>query len=272
MRNFPKINLKPEVISMPPESMQKLDGLIESLETLCAGKQPDSAILAAGLATLHDLFDLTPTEDREGRWMAERYSDSLGSGMSISLKEQSGVHHLSISRRQDGALFDGIWLRIQDTQWSLNTFNISEGRFILSADEKDYICAAPAGVAWASLEEILGFIPDWLRGILGSTAKTFQPPSDWKVLSLVEAVGGKSYALKGRTIIGNEEDADLRLDDREVSLYHAIIEPVKDGWQITDLNSPDGVQVNGTRIKQRVLIKPGDEIVLGVTRLVVQPR
>lgn len=68
--------------------------------------------------------------------------------------------------------------------------------------------------------------------------------------------------------IGRHVDNDIRLPDRSVHRYHAVIHRTEDDFVITDLSGEDGngVRVNGRRQLQARLTD-GDRIELGQARL-----
>jgi neural Wiskott-Aldrich syndrome protein len=67
---------------------------------------------------------------------------------------------------------------------------------------------------------------------------------------------------KERFLIGRSKtQADLRLDDPNVSRQHAVIERVGSAWYIVDLGSTNGVLVAGERVARRAL-SDGDVIVI----------
>ena len=73
--------------------------------------------------------------------------------------------------------------------------------------------------------------------------------------------------LDRRLLIGRGETSDLRLGGPTISRHHAMIVPAGDGrFAIVDLNSSNGVLVNGERIKRRVL-RNGDTVQLCQYRL-----
>jgi len=78
---------------------------------------------------------------------------------------------------------------------------------------------------------------------------------------------GKSVEFSsGRLIIGRR-DADLVLDDQEVSKKHAVIEAFsRDNIYIRDLASTNGTYVNGVQVNQRK-ITDGDIIKIGPAKL-----
>ena len=71
---------------------------------------------------------------------------------------------------------------------------------------------------------------------------------------------------KGSVIFGRSEGADIKIDNNLVSRQHAKI--TSSGGQIflEDLGSVNGTFVNGQRIKNRVIISPTDDIIIGRLR------
>lgn len=66
----------------------------------------------------------------------------------------------------------------------------------------------------------------------------------------------------GTTTIGRLDTNDICVPMDVVSRYHARVEMVEDGFMIVDLESENGVYVNGKRVQQQVLAD-GDKIELG---------
>ncbi|MEU7866652.1 DUF3662 and FHA domain-containing protein [Dactylosporangium sp. NPDC049140] len=78
---------------------------------------------------------------------------------------------------------------------------------------------------------------------------------------------GQNYPLtEGAIIIGRGEQASLRLADVGASRQHARVEYDGNRAVFTDLGSANGSVVNGRRV-DTVILHPGDEIVIGTTRL-----
>ncbi|HSG64609.1 MAG TPA: FHA domain-containing protein [Gammaproteobacteria bacterium] len=90
---------------------------------------------------------------------------------------------------------------------------------------------------------------------------------------LVVTVDGKTdreMPLTGTTVIGRSGDVDLRLNSRLVSRRHAAIVPtMNDRYAISDLDSKNGVLVNGKFVKRAVLYD-GDVIDIGEFRVRVE--
>jgi hypothetical protein len=68
-------------------------------------------------------------------------------------------------------------------------------------------------------------------------------------------------------VIGRSRDADIVLDDPNVSRRHAEVRPSGGSWIVRDLGSTNGVKVNGRRIQGPQSLKTGDTIELGTARV-----
>lgn len=77
------------------------------------------------------------------------------------------------------------------------------------------------------------------------------------------------FVLDERNPVGRHPKNKIRLNDREISKEHAVIERRGTEWWLRDLNSSNGTYVNGRRIREAKL-KDNDELVLGSMRLVFQ--
>ena len=84
--------------------------------------------------------------------------------------------------------------------------------------------------------------------------------------------GGQTIALAGSLSIGREPDNGLCLEDKKLSRHHAALEAVAKGWQVRDLGSTNGTGVNGKRISAPLLLKAGDVIEIGDTRMTMEER
>ncbi len=73
------------------------------------------------------------------------------------------------------------------------------------------------------------------------------------------------HVLGRRTRIGRSADNELVLDTKHISRYHAVLLAGPVHTSIEDLNSTNGVFVNGKRIARQVL-KDGDRVTVGRTQ------
>lgn len=79
---------------------------------------------------------------------------------------------------------------------------------------------------------------------------------------------GRTFPLaEAQTNIGRGTHVDFRLRDRAVSRSHARILREGSTFSLVDLDSPNGVFLNGRRVKRSALLSEGDVIELGRTLL-----
>lgn len=74
--------------------------------------------------------------------------------------------------------------------------------------------------------------------------------------------------LPGRFLMGRAESCQLPLDDPLVSRHHAAIDVTRDGAVLRDLESRNGVRLNGTRVTGPQHLSLGDKIGIGAAELV----
>ncbi|NLO27636.1 MAG: FHA domain-containing protein [Actinobacteria bacterium] len=75
-----------------------------------------------------------------------------------------------------------------------------------------------------------------------------------------------------RALAGRSSDADIQLDDTFVSAKHALFEATDAGFQVEDLHSTNGTQVNGRDISGPKSLQAGDRIEVGDTVFLVEVR
>src|SRR5579871_6152029 len=81
-----------------------------------------------------------------------------------------------------------------------------------------------------------------------------------QLLSLTE---GPSILLdKPVLLVGRHAECDIQLNSRKVSRKHCCIAQVKDYLVVRDLDSTNGVRINGTRVREGIL-RSGDELTIG---------
>jgi FhaA, N-terminal domain/FHA domain len=96
-------------------------------------------------------------------------------------------------------------------------------------------------------------------------ARRLEPEQDRRQALLVG--DGRRNVLSGsRVVLGRSREADIVLQDPNVSRRHAELRRDESGWQIVDLGSTNGIKVNGRRVNNQPLSQ-GDQITIGVTDL-----
>ncbi len=82
-------------------------------------------------------------------------------------------------------------------------------------------------------------------------------------LLVQESAGVREFEIVDAEVhIGRELDNALRLSDPSISRHHAMIRQTSEGYEILDLQSSNGVLVNGSRVQTAVL-QDGDRLTLG---------
>jgi hypothetical protein len=72
---------------------------------------------------------------------------------------------------------------------------------------------------------------------------------------------------KRRTLIGRSKECDIQLADPNVSRRHAELRQEGAAYWVVDLDSTNGIEVNGRRLK-RAKLEDGDRVTMGSTEIV----
>jgi len=73
----------------------------------------------------------------------------------------------------------------------------------------------------------------------------------------------------GEFVVGRSAGCQLSLDDPLVSRRHAMLVVTKDAVTVEDLESRNGVVVNGQKIAAKTVLQPGDKILIGSQELIL---
>jgi FhaA, N-terminal domain/FHA domain len=83
----------------------------------------------------------------------------------------------------------------------------------------------------------------------------------------LNANGRRHEISKRRTVLGRSKDSDIQIEDSNVSRKHAELRQEGTVYWIVDLDSTNGVEINGRRVK-RAKLDNGDTITIGSTDIV----
>jgi adenylate cyclase len=87
---------------------------------------------------------------------------------------------------------------------------------------------------------------------------------------LVPVGGGDSIPLLREVLsVGRRESCDVCMRFANVSGLHAQFSFSDGYWKVRDLNSTNGIKVNGLRVQEKIL-HPGDEICISKRRFTIQ--
>jgi hypothetical protein len=84
-------------------------------------------------------------------------------------------------------------------------------------------------------------------------------------------VDGRTCVLSSSgAVLGRSREADVQVEDQNVSRKHAELRPSGASWTVRDLGSTNGVKVNGRRIQGAQSLRSGDTITLGTSDIVFE--
>src|SRR5215208_2082192 len=145
-----------------------------------------------------------------------------------------------------------------DERLDLGEFGIQAQLLASPEDEQEPDAPAAASPSAGDFGHTMVYSPD-------REVRLLDPELDRRQALLVGE--GRRNVLSGsRVVLGRSREADIVLQDPNVSRRHAELRRDDGGWQIVDLGSTNGIKVNGRRVNHQPL-SPGDQITIGVTDL-----
>ena len=103
--------------------------------------------------------------------------------------------------------------------------------------------------------------------------KPVQPPAEeepakdhgvQREVAVLSWAGQRLRVDKRRVVLGRSRECDVQIEDANVSRRHAELRQEGTSFWIVDLDSTNGVEVNGRRVK-RAKLEPGDSFTIGST-------
>jgi predicted component of type VI protein secretion system len=80
---------------------------------------------------------------------------------------------------------------------------------------------------------------------------------------------GERIELVGELVVGRE-NADVTVNDDEVSRRHLAVRPHEDGVELEDLGSTNGTFVDGARLSAVVVLSSSARVILGETEIEIE--
>jgi FHA domain-containing protein len=88
--------------------------------------------------------------------------------------------------------------------------------------------------------------------------------------ALLAVDGRRMIVPQGGGTIGRSRDCDVVLDDAGASRRHAEVIPAPNGWVLRDLDSTNGVRINGRPVEGSQELRGGDRLEIGSTEIVFE--
>ncbi len=95
------------------------------------------------------------------------------------------------------------------------------------------------------------------------TGLSIEPDTETRRFVLVPASGALPIALEERMVVGRMNTCDVSVPDKSVSREHARLSRLAGGYLLEDLQSTNGTLVNGYRITEATVVRPGDSLTFG---------
>jgi predicted component of type VI protein secretion system len=97
-------------------------------------------------------------------------------------------------------------------------------------------------------------------------SEPLREPDPRRARAMLRVPGGRAQPVgAGGAVLGRSRDADVVLEDPNVSRHHAEVRPSGGSWIVNDLGSTNGIKVNGRRVNGPQSLKRGDVIELGTS-------
>ena len=199
----------------------------------------------------------------------ERYE-----GVEHEVIDELCAYLLEHARREDLIMASPPHLSFHtDERLSLGEFGI-QARLVRPGgeDEDAHPASRPAHAAAEREEHGQTMIySNSARGDGSSSSSVEDVPARPRPQRALLALGGRRLLVPpaGGTI-GRSRECDIVLDDAGVSRRHAEIRPGPVGWTVADLESTNGVRVNGAQLHGTQPLEPGDRVELGSTEIVFE--
>jgi hypothetical protein len=184
-------------------------------------------------------------QDRE---QFSSYEPALRKELSDYLLEHARAERLALTSRPAVEF-------MTDERLSLGEFGI-QAQLLTTPDDEPASAAAPSQ---GDFGHTMVYSPD-------REARKLDPEPVQASRAVLSGSGRRTVLSGRRMVVGRSRDADIVVDDANVSRKHAELRRDDEGWWVVDLGSTNGVKVNRRRVEQS-LLRHGDRITLGITDL-----
>jgi chromosome segregation ATPase len=191
-------------------------------------------------------------------------------------KQLAELRAVEEKARAGAAAYDQQLQRIESLQAELQTAQHSGGELaqqLKATKDRAQRLESDAHASAALLGNLQQNIERLGRDDSGSRPALKETGLETGVRVLIRHEGGADvvYPLSRRTSIGRTAENDIQIDTTYVSRHHAVLLSSADHCIVEDLNSTNGVLVNGRRVVRQIL-HDGDTLTVGKTEFRYQQR
>jgi chromosome segregation ATPase len=252
--------LEAELTVVRAELQQRTTALLES----STERTEHMARIAAGEARVKDLEDRIQEQHEFVRMLQADSNGSIARAKELEgdlRAAEDTINRLETDLRGRSARLDE--LEKTNQEWRAT---VDEARHALT-DRDSLIRRLEEETANSAV--LLGAIQQRLDA---TGSHEIAPDGDRRLLIRSEGDSDVVHVLGRKTSVGRTPDNDLQIDAKFISRHHAVILAGPAHTIIEDLNSTNGVLVNGRRITRQTL-QDGDSVVIGKTvfRFAVRP-
>jgi hypothetical protein len=180
-------------------------------------------------------------------------------GYETALADELAGYLLEHARREQLTLIARPVIEFEtDPLLGLGEFGIQTGEVRPDAQPEE---SEPAEVAEAPGRTMIYSSAGRIAEPLEERART----RDQKALLVYD--GRRLVVGPAGAVVGRSRQCDIVLQDPNVSRRHIEVRPRGGSWVVADLGSTNGSRLNGRSIEGSEVVKPGDEIEIGSTRL-----
>jgi hypothetical protein len=276
-------------LSARAAELQKLRAALDAGEQRCARLETDTANLRAAVARRDDQLamiqaDLAARQEREAGLKtrlaeAVAVTDPNAPDLRVQigmldvrirdLESQLATARAAISEKTDDLevaeeCIRNLELDVRDKSGKLEEVSVTveEWRAVIAESQRSIIQRdGRIRQLEADLEKQVSSVANRLE----QTGEEIALEGPARVLIRTDGNTDFVHVLGRRTRIGRGSDNELVLDTKHVSRYHAVLLAGPAHTSIEDLNSTNGVFVNGKRVARQVL-KDGDKVTIGRTQ------
>lgn len=240
--------------------------LLSGIET---SKEKVLRIILAGQPELRDTLDTSELKQLVQR---VRLRFHLGALDQHDMREYI-EHRLKVAGREEGELFSEeayplIYRYSGGVPRLINTI-CDSALLVAFADDKseigpEEIEGTAEELGWQEHEDTTGEHESLPRLVPASPTRKYLTRIE--VLMEGEPVG-EYFFEAGRVMIGRAPDSEIHLNSKYASRHHAQIVSGPDGCFVEDLNSTNGIQING-KVVQKQMLDDGDTISVDENKLI----